>query len=135
MKPLAELEESDIYLLPPSMQWLAKSIGLPGVLKLVKKHGGGAPVYVPVNVTPDHPLVHLIGAPAFEAMVSEYGGEAIEIARCEQAARELIYRQIRREADAGATQNELALRHQFTVRHIRNIVGDETADDRQQTFF
>lgn len=129
------ITDADLHLLPPSMQWLAKAIGLPGVLKLVKKHGGGAPVYIPMTVTPDHALARLIGVQPFAALVAEYGGEAIEIARCEHAARKLIYRQIRSESDSGATQNELALRHQFTVRHIRNIVGEEEDDDRQRGLF
>ena len=127
------LDEADIDLLPPSMQWLAKTIGLPAVLKLVRRYGGGAPIYIPVRVQPDHALLHLIGAQAFAALVSEYGGDLLEIARCEKAARVLLYRKIRGEKNA--TQNDLALRYGFTVRHIRVIqAGDET-DDRQQSFF
>lgn len=129
------LTETDIELLPPSMQWLAKAIGLPAVLALVKKHGGGAPVYVPGKTTPDHPLARLIGSDAFAALVDEYGGETIEIARCEKAARVLVYRQIRREAEA-ETQNTLALKHGYTVRHIRHICGaGEAEDDRQGGLF
>ena len=130
-----DLDEADIDLLPPSMQWLVKAIGLPAVLRLVKKHGGGAPVYVPVKVTPDHSLLHLVGPTAFAALVAEYGGDLLEIARCEKAARIMLYRQIRFEAAAGATQNHLALKHSFTVRHIRNILGDEPEDDRQVGLF
>lgn len=130
------LNETDLHLLPPSMQWLAKAVGLPATLALVKVYGGGAAVYVPAEFRDDHPLLRLIGPQPFVALVAEYGGEAIEIARREKAARTLLYRQIRQEYAAGATQNALALRHGFTVRHIRGILdGAEGGDDRQRGLF
>lgn len=128
------LTDDDLHLLPTSMQWLAKTIGLPAVLAMVKTHGGGAPVYVPMKVTPDHYLMRLIGIQAFASLVAEYGGEAIEITKCERAAQVLLYRQIRNEYLIGATQDRLALKYNYTVRHIRNIVGD-VVDDRQGGLF
>lgn len=128
------LTQDDLHLLPPSMQWLAKTIGLPAVLAMVKAHGGGAPVYVPIKVTQDHYLQRLIGTEAFAALIAEYGGEAIEITKCERAAQALLYRQIRHEYLNGATQDTLARRYGYTVRHIRNIVGD-VEDDRQVGLF
>jgi len=115
------LTEADLHLLPPSMQWLVKTVGLPAVLMLVKKHGGGAPLYVPVKVAPDHPLLHLLGGPAFTTLVAEYGGSHIEIARCEKAVRTLIYRQIRTDRAAGVTQDTVARRYGYTVRTVRII--------------
>lgn len=132
--PSLALTDDDLHLLPPSMQWLAKAIGLQAVLALVKVHGGGAPVYVPIKVTPDHYLMRLIGVQAFYALVAEYGGDAIEIGKCERAAQTLLYRQIRNEYRMGATQDRLALKYGYTVRHIRNIVGD-VVDDRQVSLF
>ena len=128
------LTDDDLHLLPTSMQWLAKTVGLPAVLAMVKTHGGGAPVYVPMKVTPDHYLMRLIGIQAFASLVAEYGGEAIEITKCERAAQVLLYRQIRNEYLIGATQDRLALKYNYTVRHIRNIVGD-VVDDRQGGLF
>lgn len=128
------LTDDDLPLLPPSMQWLAKAIGLPAVLAMVQAHGGGAPVYVPTKTTPEHYLARLIGGAAFESLVAEYGGEAIEITKCERAAQVLLYRQIRHEYLMGATQDSLARKYHYTVRHIRNIVG-EVVDDRQQGLF
>lgn len=128
------LDEQDIALLPPSMRWLAKTAGLSAVLALVRVHGGGAPVYVPATLRADHYLVRLVGLEAFAALVAEYGGTALEIARCERAARELVYRQIRREAREGVTQNTLALRHGFTVRHIRTILESQE-EDRNGSLF
>lgn len=127
------LTADDLYLLPTSMQWLAKTIGLPAMTAMVRTHGGGAPVYVPMKVTPDHYLVRLVGLEAFTALVSEYGGEAIEISKCERAVKELVYRQIRREI-LDSTQDKLARKYGYTVRHIRNIV-DEVVDDRQAGLF
>lgn len=144
MKRLAELEESDIALLPPSMQWLAKTIGLPAVLKLVRQYGGGMPLYVPADFDPNHRLALLIGAEAFAALVMEYGSDKIEIAKCEVATRTLIHRAIRREyypevgeRAEGVTENYLALKYHYTVRQIRYILyGDEVQqDDRQVGLF
>lgn len=136
MKPLAELEETDIELLPPSMQWLAKTVGLPAVLKLVQRHGGGMPLYVPVEFDPEHYLAALIGAEAFVALVAEYGGDEIEIAKCEDATRIMVWRAIRREYADGATQDRLALKYHYTVRNIRYILyGEEAKDDRQVGLF
>ncbi|ADE10455.1 Mor transcription activator family protein [Sideroxydans lithotrophicus] len=127
------LTDDDLHLLPTSMQWLAKTIGLPAVLAMVKTHGGLAPVYVPVKVTPDHYLNRLIGIQAFTDLVAEYGGDTIEIAKCERAVKDLLYRQIRKEI-LDTTQEVLASRYGYTVRHIRNIVGD-VVDDRQAGLF
>lgn len=125
------LHDTDLHLLPPNMQWLAKTIGLPAVLKLVKHYGGGTPVYVPVKVAPDHALLPLLGAQAFAALVVEYGGTHIAIARCEKAAQVLVYRQIR--AETQATQNDLALRYGYTVRHIREIQARGEGKESKQT--
>ena len=129
------LDESDLHLLPPSMQWLAKAIGLTATLKLVKMHGGGTPIYIPMTVQLDHRLLYLIGMEAFTALVAEYGGDQLEIARCEKAARVLIYREIRREYAEGTPQNTLALTYEFTTRHIRDILNNEIEDDMQVGLF
>jgi len=129
------LNESDLHLLPPSMQWLAKAIGLTAAMKLVKMHGGGTPIYIPMTAQLDHRLLYLIGMEAFAALVSEYGGDYLEIARCEKAARVLIYREIRREYAEGTPQNTLALKYEFTTRHIRDILNSEIEDDMQVGLF
>lgn len=129
------LDESDLHLLPPSMQWLAKAIGLTATLRLVKMHGGGTPIYIPMTVQLDHRLLYLIGMEAYTALVAEYGGNQLEIARCEKAARVLIYREIRREYDEGTPQNTLALKYEFTTRHIRDILNSEMEDDMQVGLF
>ena len=129
------LNESDLHLLPPSMQWLAKAIGLTATLKLVKAHGGGTPIYIPMTVQLDHRLLYLIGMESFTSLVAEYGGDQLEIARCEKAARVLIYREIRREYAEGTPQNTLALKYEFTTRHIRDILNSEIEDDMQVGLF
>ena len=124
-----------MHLLPTSMQWLVKAIGLTATLKLVKAHGGGTPVYIPMTVQMDHRLLYLLGMEAFTALVSEYGGDYLEIARCERALRVLTYRNIRREYAEGDSQNTLALKYGYTTRNIRDILDGGEADDKQQSFF
>lgn len=128
-----DLSADDLHLLPTSMQWLAKTVGLPATLVMAKTHGGLAPVYVPAKVTPDHYLSRLLGIEAFAELVAEYGGDTIEIAKCERAVQELLHRQIRKEV-LDTTQEVLARRYGYTVRHIRNIVSG-VVDDRQGGLF
>lgn len=125
--------DNDLHLLPSTMQMLAKSIGLPAVRVLVKTNGGLAPLYVPIKVTPDHYLARLIGIEAFTKLVAEYGGDTIDIPKCERAMLETIYQQIKRES-LDDTHEKLASRYGYTLRHIRNIVGD-VIDDRQAGLF
>jgi hypothetical protein len=125
--------DNDLHLLPSTMQMLAKSIGLPAVMALVKTHGGLAPLYVPIKVTPDHYLVRLVGIEAFTKLVAEYGGDTIEIPKCERAMLETLYQQIKRES-LDDSHEKLAGRYGYSLRHIRNIVGD-VVDDRQAGLF
>lgn len=129
------LDESDMHLLPPSMQWLVKAVGLTAAMKLVKSHGGGTPIYIPMTVQLDHRLLYLIGMEAYTALVAEYGGDYLEVPRCDRALRVLTYRNIRREYADGVSQNTLALKYEFTVRHIREILGADEMNERQAGLF
>jgi Mor transcription activator family len=128
------LDESDMHLLPPSIRWLVKAIGLTAALKLVSAHGGGTPIYVPIAAKQDHRLRGLIGDVGFAALVAEYGGNQLEIPRCNRALRVLTYRNIRRESAEGASQNTLALKYEYTVRHIREILDGDEMNSQQQLF-
>ena len=129
------LDESDLHLLPPSMQWLVKAVGLTAAMKLVKIYGGGTPIYIPKTVQLDHRLLYLIGMEAFTALVAEYGGDQLEVPRCDRALRALTYRKIRREYAEGASQNALALKYEYTVRYIREILEDDEMNERQAGLF
>ena len=129
------LDESDMHLLPPSVQWLVKAVGLTAAMKLVKMHGGGTPVYIPMTVQLDHRLLYLIGMESYTALVAEYGGDQLEVPRCDRALRVLTYRNIRRESAEGASQNTLALKYEYTVRHIREILDGDEMNERQGGLF
>jgi hypothetical protein len=128
------LDESDMHLLPPSVQWLVKAVGLTAAMKLVKMHGGGTPIYIPMTAQLDHRLLYLIGMEAFAALVAEYGGDYLEIPRCDRALRVMTYRNIRREYAAGVPQNTLALKYGYTTRYIREILDNDEINSQQQLF-
>lgn len=129
---MTDLTHADLHLLPPNMQWVARIIGLPATIKLAKRHGGRF-VYVPKQVSPEHPLCDLLGAPAFAALVTEYGGERLDVAKCDRAA-QALRNQLIREKRREASQADVAGQFGLTVRHVRNIEG-EVVDDRQIGLF
>lgn len=133
------LTEDVQALLPSSMVRLARIIGLRAVVELVKHHGGGAPLYIPKEASPDHALWEQIGAEAFKALVQSCQGDRIEIPKCEKAAREILYRHIRHQHFVcGVSQGDLALANGYTARHIRSVLyykPEATADARQIGLF
>lgn len=132
------ISEQDMHLLPVNMRELAAVVGIPAFTILVEHYGGGFPLRIPNTANPDHALWELIGADAFRALVARYQGEKIEIAKCERAARELQRRSIRYEFfTLGHSQEYIAHKYRFTVRHIRNIAYyiSEPQDDRNGSLF
>lgn len=129
---LTDLAHADLHLLPPNMQWVARIIGLPATIKLAKAHGGRF-VYVPKQVSLDHPLCHLIGAQACAALVAEYGGERLDVAKCDRAA-QALRNQLIREKRREASQSDVAGQFGLTVRRVRDIEKD-IVEDRQIGLF
>lgn len=133
-----EITEQDMHLLPHNMRALAGVVGLGSLLKLVKHYGGCSALMVPKKANPDHYLWELIGPEAFRALVVQHQGDTIEIAKCEKATRELMYRKLRHEHFVlGDTQDCLARRYHLTVRQIRNICyyTEASEEDRNGSLF
>jgi len=83
-------------LLPDELRQIAEEIGVDAALKLVSARGGVC-LYVPMVMTPDHPIARLIGMEAARKLSKRYQGERIEIPRAvgwRRALRDvLIYQQ------------------------------------------
>lgn len=108
------------HYLPASVRDLVDVVGMPAALAIVEARGG-IRLCVPKRVTPDHWLVDLIGVDALQALISVYSGEEIEVPRCYAALRAIRDQQIVAEAEAGASNAELARKHNYTERGIRKL--------------
>lgn len=121
--------------LPGILQDIAELIGLPGTLKLVETYGG-VRLYVPKKIDAAHDLARLIGLEQATTLAETYGGELhFDIPRAVAATLAARNARIRADRAAGMTHRELALANKITERQIRNILGDEGEDDKQDSLF
>lgn len=129
-----DLADSDLDLLPPSMRQFAVEYGMPALLALVQAYGGTS-VRVHTNPNTDSHLCRVLGAEVYAKLVKDHPGETFVVARCVRAARHLVYRQILRDG-VTLSQRELALKYNYTERHIRNIeMLGEVPPDRNGSLF
>lgn len=103
--------------LPDTVRDLVDVIGIKAAMCIVEKRGG-IRLYVPKAAKDDHSLSMLIGLDNLEELVKIYGGEEIEIPRCEKALRAVQQRQIISELQTGSSA-EVALKHGYTERGLR----------------
>lgn len=128
---MVELDES---LLPGILRDIARLIGLPGTLQLVK-HYGGVRLYVPKRFDPDHVLVKVLGQPAVIKLIEHFGGEAhFDIPKALVAANAVRNAGIRGEY-AELSQSQLARKYNLTERQVRNILSGAEDDDPQADLF
>ncbi|SOD42310.1 Mor transcription activator family protein [Nitrosovibrio sp. Nv4] len=128
---MVELDES---LLPGILRDIARLIGLPGTLQLVK-HYGGVRLYVPKRFDPDHVLVKVIGPVAVIILIKHFGGEAhFDIPRALAAANAVRNAAIRAEY-AELSQRRLAQKYNLTERQVRNILAGDEPDEMQEKLF
>lgn len=124
--------------LPASVRDLVEVIGLDAALAIVEARGG-VRLYVPEAATVDHWLAGLIGLEALAALTEVYAREEIDVPRCAGALRALREREIVAEAEAGASNAELARRHHYTERGIRKlrrrVEGETEANAAQGALF
>jgi mannose/fructose-specific phosphotransferase system component IIA len=123
----------DEQILPPLVRDIAKVIGLAETLKLVD-HFGGTTMRVPVRFKPDHVLCKIIGPASTVELIKVFEGEALEIAKCDDAMRMVRNRLI---VESDKIQKELAREWGLTERQIRNIKSKDDLgfDERQDRLF
>lgn len=120
---ISAVSENSLYLLPRNMRELAGLVGIPAFALLVKEYGGGAPLRIPPEANPDHRLWELLGPDIFNTLVIRYKREVVEVAKCDRIVREFQRQAIRYDYfNIGDTQDVIAKRYGFTVRHVRNIL-------------
>ena len=123
----------DIKILPYVVQDIAHIIGLADTLKLVDYYKGRK-MWVPAEFKPAHILCKIAGATSATKLIAEYGGETLEIPKCDHAMRAVRNVQI---IKSHQSQSQLAIEWALTVRQIRNIQGKENIgfDERQDSLF
>lgn len=119
--------------LPPVFRDVAEAIGLPAALALVERWGG-VPVWVPKQVTSEHPLVELLGLEAAGKLSELYGGDYLRVPRCARAVRLARDAEIQRRYRNGQTAKKLALQYHLTERQIWNIVSLERKQFERRQF-
>lgn len=120
----------DEKILPYVVQDISNLIGLGLALKLVE-HYKGTSMWVPSQFRPDYHLVYIIGHEAMIKLIEAYGGERLEIPKCDDAMRAVRNFRI---CESDKSQSQLAHEYNLTVRQIRNIQCD-IEDDRQEGLF
>jgi len=126
-------QEIDITLLPGVLREIAELIGLPATMAIVQQYGG-VRLYVPKEITQDHPLIKLVGICNAVTLSDSYGGETLEIALAENALRKIRDKEIRDQWPT-LSQRKLALKYRTTERHIRRILACSGNDDDQPELF
>lgn len=116
---------------------MTAAIGLPATLTIVSIYGG-VRLYVPITMTPEHILAHLIGFETALKLSKEYGGlDHFDIPRAVVALRAARNNEIADKFVKGATLRQLALTYCMTERGVTKILSgqDVRQDDRQAGLF
>jgi hypothetical protein len=134
-----ELSSDQVSLddLPQQLQLVARVVGLPATLLLVKNYGG-IRLYVPITMTPDHVLARLIGFDVALKLAAEFGGmDHFDIPRAAGALRLARNRIIAEKFVKGKSLRLLALEFSMTERGIVKALSSQgaTQEDRQANLF
>ncbi|MEI8363744.1 MAG: Mor transcription activator family protein [Betaproteobacteria bacterium] len=89
-------------------------------------------MWIPSQFRPDYHLVAIIGHEPMIKLIKAYGGERLEIPKCDGAMRAVRNFKI---CESDKSQALLAHEYDLTVRHIRNIQCDMPEDDKQENLF
>lgn len=116
--------------LPGNIKDMIDVIGLEATEALVIERGG-IRLYVPKTVDPSHWIARLIGVDKMALLVARYGGDEIDMPRCEAAMRAAREHEIINSAESNAT---LARRYGYTERGLRKLKRRvENQQDNPQT--
>ncbi|PVX80034.1 Mor transcription activator family protein [Paraburkholderia unamae] len=127
------------HLLPDVVQVLVRLIGLPAAVRLVEQLGGTTfPVALRKSRLGEiryEALSEIVGGEAADAITQHFGGDMLYIPKCEAAARELLYREIRADFDGITREHsalhavaELAKKYRLSDRHVWRILKKHDDD-------
>jgi hypothetical protein len=121
----------DIEQLPGSLGDVVDAIGVDAALRLVECLGGTR-LYVPERMTPEHPIVALLGHKNAYALANQFGGDQIILPRCVAAMRAIRDATIRELRSGGVSTKRLALNHGLTERQIYAILAGGSEEESPQ---
>ena len=124
-RPAPAILESD---LPATARDLVRMVGWAKAEALIRELGG-IPYPVP-KAADNNPagairferLAEIVGHRGAERIVSEYGGDVLEIPNCKTAIARAILRDAGARCDAGATLEEIALEFACTTRWVTEVL-------------
>ena len=101
---------------------LEEVIGTEATIKLCE-HWPGIPMRVPCRVTPASAIAQVIGLDAARALAVAFGGMPITPPRLRHMMRDVRNRAIAQERKSGASVEQIARRHEMTVRQVYNVLA------------
>lgn len=107
----------DITTYPLIVQDIANIIGLADTIKLLH-HYIGTRMYVPRKFRSEHILHKLIGEVSASLLIDTYGGDTLEIPKCNSALRSVRNAQI---INSNQSESQLSREWNLTVRQISFI--------------
>lgn len=122
-----------LHLLPETARTLIRLVGLTATMRLVEAWPG---IKFPVSKNQRRDgairfemLAEIVGVEAAETITRHFGGDVLNIPKCQDALRELQHRQIRAEFDSITREHtavyavtQLALQHRLADRTIWRIL-------------
>jgi Mor family transcriptional regulator len=118
----ADIPDIDFDLLPRSLCELVRVIGLAAATRLLQRFGGRT-IFVPAEVSQDHPLSVALGHQVAQRLCANYGRDQLDVPQFESLLRGMRDAEIRRRRCAGESPSTLASEYFLTVRQIRRIAS------------
>jgi len=107
--------------LPESLNGLARVIGLPAALILVKNYGGSR-LYIPKSINKGHYIHKIIGTRAAKNLSLYYGGDTLSVPKAAVAVRAARDRSIKQRYSNGTSASSLAREYNLTERRVWDIL-------------
>jgi len=121
-------------MLPESLKEIAEIIGVVPAIQLARDFGG-TEIYIPKNMTADHPIAVCIGLEAATKLAEWAIGDRIEIPRAVGVHLGKRNAEIREAVEQGLSKKKAARKFQLTTRWIRYLVNGSEDDPDQKKLF
>lgn len=121
-------DEQLLALLPRKLAEVAELIGVQGAVKLANAYGG-TELYIPANMSAEHPIAQAIGHGQALLLSETYGNDYIDVPlghAWRRAVRNLAMVSARKR---GESQSDVARQYGMTTRGVRMIERKCEADD------
>lgn len=111
-----------VQVLPRTAQVVAEVIGSDSTLKLAHTCGRFRSFYVPKQLREGHWLRSVVGDEAAEALVAEFQGMQLPLAKCSRVAKAMRNDRIARMKRAGASASEIGRVLEMPASSVRTVL-------------